>query len=129
MRNNIINTFQSEKELFEMYPKKFHWDLKDIFTDYWDGFLEFAKSRNLNIRPVCIKEVNKMMICKTKALGYSVYECHDCHKTKIVYTVGASAAYEFFQIASGDAYGYDWVSSGYGLRPVINLQSDVTIIC
>ena len=62
MRNNIINTFQSEKELFEMYPKKFHWDLKDIFTDYWDEFLEFAKSRNLNIRPVVIKEVNKMMI-------------------------------------------------------------------
>ena len=25
------------------------------------------------------------MICKTKALGYSVYECPDCHKTKIVY--------------------------------------------
>ena len=85
MRNNIINTFHSENELFEMYPKKFHWDLKDIFTDYWDEFLKFAKSRNLNIRPVVIKEVNKMMICKTKALGYSVYECPDCHKTKIVY--------------------------------------------
>ena len=52
-----------------MYPKKFYWDLKDIFTDYWDDFLEFAESRNLNIRPVVIKEVNKMMICKTKALG------------------------------------------------------------
>ena len=41
--------------------------------------------------------------------------------------VGASAADGFFQDASGIAYGGGIVTSGNGLRPVINLQSDVTI--
>ena len=45
------------------------------------------------------------------------------------FNVGASTAYEFRQHAAGYAGGYDWVAGGYGLRPVINLQSDVTIIC
>ena len=40
---------------------------------------------------------------------------------------GASSAHEFTQDATGDANGYYWVASGNGLRPVINLQSDVTI--
>ena len=41
--------------------------------------------------------------------------------------VGASAAYGFRQGAAGYAGGLDWVHLGRGLRPVINLQSDVTI--
>ena len=40
--------------------------------------------------------------------------------------VGASAAIGFDQYATGGAYG-NRVTSGRGLRPVINLQSDVTI--
>ena len=39
---------------------------------------------------------------------------------------GSSSAYEFLQNATGNAT-HDWVPSGLGLRPVINLQSDVTI--
>ena len=42
---------------------------------------------------------------------------------------GTSAAYEFIQYATGHAFGYSYVFSGLGLRPVINLQSDVAIIC
>ena len=42
---SIINEFSSEKELFEVYPKKFHWYLKDIFLDYWDDFLDFADKK------------------------------------------------------------------------------------
>ena len=37
---------------------------------------------------------------------------------------GTSSAYEFNQDAAGFAYGNDWVTHGYGLRPVINLKSD-----
>ena len=40
------------------------------------------------------------------------------------FNVGASAANGFRQIATGTAYGDYWVTGGYGLRPVINLQSD-----
>ena len=42
------------------------------------------------------------------------------------FSSGASDAREFIQDAAGGA-GSDWVTIGYGLRPVINLQSDVTI--
>ena len=44
------------------------------------------------------------------------------------FDVGASAAYGFNQHASGSAGGYAIVTDGgIGLRPVINLQSDVAI--
>lgn len=33
--------------------------LKDIFYDHWDNFLK--NNSNLNIRPVFLKEVNKMI--------------------------------------------------------------------
>ena len=41
--------------------------------------------------------------------------------------VSASTAHEFFQYATGFASGHYDVSHGYGLRPVINLQSGVMI--
>ena len=43
------------------------------------------------------------------------------------FDVGASAAYGFNQYAAGYANGGNGVTHGNGLRPVINLQSDVTI--
>lgn len=46
--------------------------LKDISSDHWDNFLK--NNSNLNIRPVGLKEVNKMISCRTSKLGYSVYE-------------------------------------------------------
>ena len=36
--------------------------------------------------------------------------------------VGASSAYGFDQYATGYAGGYDGVTTGFGLRPVINLE-------
>ena len=81
----ITDVFDNEKELRKVYPKKFYWDLKDIFNDYWDNFLSFAKKRNLKIRHIVFEEVNKMRLCKTKEMGFSVYECPDCHKIKNVY--------------------------------------------
>ena len=83
--NNIIATFNSEKDLLNAFPKKFYWNLNDIFNDYWDNFLSFAHSRNLSIRPVVLDEVNKMRLCKTKALGYSLFDCPNCGKRLPVY--------------------------------------------
>lgn len=57
--------------------------LKDIFSDHWDNFLK--DNPTLNIRPVVLKEVNKMISCRTSELGYSVYECPDCGELKFVY--------------------------------------------
>ena len=82
---SIINEFSSEKELFEVYPKKFHWHLKDIFLDYWDDFLDFADKKNISIRPVVLRDVSRMMKCKTPALGGSVFKCPSCGEEKFVY--------------------------------------------
>lgn len=57
--------------------------LKDIFSDHWNSFLK--NNPNLNIRPVVLKEVNKMISCRTSELGYSVYECPDCGEIKFSY--------------------------------------------
>ena len=50
-----------------------------------DDFLSYAINHNLTIRPIVNLEVSKMMKCKTKALGGSIYECPNCGKTKYVY--------------------------------------------
>lgn len=82
---SIINVFENEKELFNHYPKKFYWQLKDIFIDYWDDFLHFANTKNLTIRNVVKRDVNRMMICKTSTLGYSCFKCPNCGYEKLVY--------------------------------------------
>lgn len=81
---SIVNVFNNEKELFNTYPKKFYWSLKDIFSDYWDNFLDFAKSKNLTIRDVVIRDVNRMIKCKSPALGFSLYKCPTCGNEKLV---------------------------------------------
>lgn len=82
---SIINIFDTEKDLFETYPKKLYWNLKDIFNDYWFDFLEFANNKKLIIRDVVYRDVNRMIDCKTAALGYSCFKCPNCGEEKIVY--------------------------------------------
>lgn len=57
--------------------------LKDIFSDHWENFIK--ENKDLNIRPVVLKEVDKMISCRTSELGYSVYECPDCGELKFSY--------------------------------------------
>ncbi len=64
INNNIIATFNSEKEFKNAYPKTYYWSLKDdVFKVYWNNFCEYAKDHNINIRSVVFKEVNKMLKC------------------------------------------------------------------
>ena len=51
--------------------------IKDIFNDHWYSFLK--DNPNLNIRPVVIEEVEKMMSCGSLSNGYAVYTCDHCH--------------------------------------------------
>jgi len=80
----IINVFKSEKELYDYYPKKIYWSLKNIFKDYWDEFLLFAKNNNLKIRDVVHRDVKRMINCQSISLGFSVYKCPTCNNEKIV---------------------------------------------
>lgn len=76
-------------EIIEWYNANFYKDrtikfrLKDIFNDHWDNFIK--ENSHLNIRPVVLKEVDKMISCRTSTLGYSVYECPDCGEIKFSY--------------------------------------------
>ena len=81
----IVNTFKSEKELFNDYPKDKYFKLKDIFVKYWDSFLDFSDNHNLNIRPVVIRDVERMMICNSPKLGTSLLKCPNCGNYKFVY--------------------------------------------
>lgn len=82
---SVINIFENEKELYKFYPKKFYFELKDIFNDYWYDFLEFANYKNFTIRPVVHRDVERMIQCKTSALGYSCFKCPNCGVDKVVY--------------------------------------------
>lgn len=76
-------------EEIEFYNNTFYKDktikyrLKDIFADHWESFLE--NNKELNIRPVVLKEVDKMISCRTLELEYSVYESPDCGELKFSY--------------------------------------------
>lgn len=85
MNENIICT--ENDELFNNYKdlvsdRKVRFKIKDIFKDHWDNFI--IKYKNLNIRDVVFKNVNKILMCKSFALGYTEYECPNCHKSLIV---------------------------------------------
>ena len=82
---SIVNVFNSEFELFDFYSKKKYFKIKDIFNDYWFEFLEFADKKNIKIRPVVKRDVERMMICKTPYIGFSTYHCSHCNNTLNVY--------------------------------------------
>lgn len=60
--------------------------LKKIFSDNnWENFYELHKDK---LRPAIAKNVVKMLICGTVALGYKWFSCHDCADVskKVYYT-------------------------------------------
>ena len=72
---------------FNIYKNKvknrkvlFH--IKDIFNDWWDDYKIKFKDRKR--RPIIDKVVDKFLLCKSFHLGYSLYECPNCHKETIV---------------------------------------------
>lgn len=82
---NIIKTYKNKYLMFKDYPKNKTYSIKDIFIEHWDNFCIYAKDNNLNIRDIVYFEVAKMMKCRTKHLGYSLYECPNCHNVHIQY--------------------------------------------
>jgi len=73
----VVNTFKTEDDIYKVYPKNKRFEIKDIFKEYWDEFLVYAK--DLTIRDVVHSNVIKMLDCKTSALGYNLWQCPDCN--------------------------------------------------
>ena len=85
MKENIICT-EDDKD-FTLYKdkvndRKVKFKIKDIFKDHWNNFVD--KYKNITIRDVVFKNVNKILKCKTFSLGYTEYECPNCHKSLVV---------------------------------------------
>ena len=81
----IIDTFYTEDDLRIKYPKNKHFNLKDVFITYWDDFVKFAEYKNLYIRPVVFRGIQRMMICNSPKLGSSVFKCPNCGNYKFSY--------------------------------------------
>ena len=79
MNNNIIGTFKTEEDVYKNYPKTRRYELKEVFKEYWLDFLDYADNNHLNIRDVTLNNVNKMLHCKTPALGYNLWLCPSCN--------------------------------------------------
>lgn len=56
------------------------YSIKDILADHWDSFL----SLDLNLRPVILKEVQKVIHCADPALGHTLYFSSHCSSFKQV---------------------------------------------
>ena len=56
--------------------------IRDVFYNYWDKFLDTFP--HLNIRDVVYNEVQRIMLCDTALLGYTMYECTHCDNYIIV---------------------------------------------
>lgn len=83
MEVNNIKTYKTKYLMFKYYPKTKSYSIRDIFIEYWNDFCIYADNNNLNIRDIVHYEVTKMMKCHTSQLGFSLYECPNCHNTHI----------------------------------------------
>ena len=104
MNENIICT-EDDKDFIlykdKVKDRKVRFKIKDILIDHWDNFVE--KYKNLNIRDVVFKNVNKVLKCKTFSLGYTEYECPECHKKLVV----ANTCKSRFCSSCGNKYNED----------------------
>lgn len=82
---NIVRVFTTQEDLLNQFPKTHDYQTKELFELHWDNFLTYANEKNLTIRSVVLKEVDKMLKCKTSKLGYSVYKCPNCQNECIVH--------------------------------------------
>lgn len=107
MKENIIKTYSNKYLMFKDFPKEQSYSIRDIFIDYWSDFCKYAEDNNLNIRDIVYFEVAKMMKCKTPQLGFSLYECPECHNTHIQFHTCKSK----FCTSCGNKYSKDRVIS------------------
>ena len=63
-----------------LFMTQISYSIKDILADYWDSFLSLA----LNLRPVILKEVHKVIHCANPTLGHALYFCSYCSSFKQV---------------------------------------------
>ena len=82
--------------------------IKRIFQDHWDEFLSLHKDKiPEEMQSSVIDAVSKMLMCRTKRMGYALYMCTNCHQhpEKIVFFTCKSR----FCTSCGKVYIDKWV--------------------
>lgn len=77
---SLDKDFDNYKDKVKNRKVLFH--IKDIIKDWWDDYKIKFKDRKRC--PIIDKVIDKVLLCKSFALGYSLYECPNCHEEKIV---------------------------------------------
>lgn len=83
--DNLANSLSkvATKSFTKMYdPNKV--TIQRIFTDNWDDFLKDSEVIRKGLRPIVVKEVDRMMKCGQLESGFEIYECPNCHKSHII---------------------------------------------
>ena len=95
--------------------------IKDIFivNNNWAYFIENAKTL---IRPAIHSNVIKLINCGTKAMGFHVYECKDCHHIKKVFHTCKSR----FCSSCGKKATDAWISKHLTILPQTTYQHTVS---
>lgn len=75
-QTNIFLDNHVRGQTFYRLRSKCKFRITDILNAYWDAFVK--TNPHLNIRAVVFKEVEKVKICRTISLGYTMYSCLDC---------------------------------------------------
>ena len=85
-----------ENEVNKLYNLKVNrkkkFTVQDIFSRYWDSFIELCSKKNIKIRNSILDNVDKMIHCKDFSRGYLFFECPNCHD---VYYQGLSCNSRF----------------------------------
>lgn len=60
--------------------------IQQIFKENWDNFLQIPEVKRKGVRPIVLKEVEKMIKCGTLDAGFEIWECPDpnCGRTHII---------------------------------------------
>lgn len=57
--------------------------IKDLFMDHYDQLVEWDETGKA--RPTILENVQRCLLCNTKYLGYDVFGCPECGKTRLLY--------------------------------------------
>jgi hypothetical protein len=85
--SNILLFNEIKNHIYRDEPKsnfEIKYTFKQIFADNWEGYVKHF-SKVMTIPDYVFDNVERMMKCRTDALGFTLYECPDCQNYKIRY--------------------------------------------
>ena len=80
----ITNTATKSFDKMHINKNPKHPSIQLIFHNHFHDFLNLSDVKKVGVRPVVLKEVEKMLSCGTLDAGFEIYECPHCHNMHII---------------------------------------------